>query len=395
VLSERSTPTLTRRLTAALASSRALFLTAVLAGSLTGLGFLGIGETSHIVTARFTDADGLVVGNEVRVGGVQAGTVASVQTAVNPSTGQQSALVEFQVDPSHWPLHQGTTVAVKPKGVLSNVFVALTPGPDTAPSLGDNPVFDVNQTQSPVNLDELSNVFNTDVTNSIRTQLQEGVLALGGAGAVDLNQTISYANPLTRDTIPVSDVLAQRSPQLDLLNVEFDKISGDLAREDANLRPLIANLNIALGALAAREQQLQGTLVHASHVFGDLDQALSSKTTQQDLQTIFSEGPQALSCSIALSSYITPLIQAVNPHVGALDALLAEFVTATGFNSNTNSNVDALRIDPTLPPSGYTATENGGLGAEHFKGYRVPSPGSLPLPSHLPNGCSQLTGGGG
>ena len=293
---------ITRRVTTWLASSRGLFLSAVLAGSLCGVGFLGIGESSHTMTARFSDADGLVVGNEVRVAGVQAGTVQNIRIAVDPSNGAQYAEVDIQIDPSHWPLHQGTFVAVKPKGVLSNVFVQLDPGPAQNATLGNHPFFGVDQTQSPVNLDELSNVFTPDVTNSIRTQLQQGVLAFGGAGATDLNQTIYHANPLTLDAIPVTDVLATRSPQLDALNYEFDTISGDLAREDANLRPLIVNLNTTLNALAVREVELQGTLVHAANVFGDLSQALSSPATQDALARIFREGPQALSCASALTT---------------------------------------------------------------------------------------------
>ena len=54
-----------------------------------------------------------------------------------------------------------------------------------------------------------------------------------------------------------------RSPQLDNLNYEFDTITAELAREDSNLRPLIANLDTTLGALAVKESALQGTLVHA------------------------------------------------------------------------------------------------------------------------------------
>ena len=119
-------------------------------------------------------------------------------------------------------------MAVKPKGVLSNVFVQLEPGPAQNATLGNHPFFNFDQTQSPVNLDELSNVFTPDVRNSIRTQLQQGVLAFGGAGATDLNQTIYHANPLTLDAIPVTDVLATRSPQLDALNFEFNTVSGDL-----------------------------------------------------------------------------------------------------------------------------------------------------------------------
>ena len=234
---------MTRRITAALASSRGLFLSALLAGGVFGGGFLGVGGSSHIVTAQFRDADGLVLGNEVRVAGVAAGSVTSIAIRADPSNGQYFAQVDMSIDATQWPLHQGTTVAVKPKGVLSNVFVELDPGPMGNTSLGDHPFFPVNQTQSPVSLNELNNVFTQSVRESIRTQLQEGVLAFGGTGAPDLNGTLSNANPLTLDAIPVTSVLATRSPQLDELNFEFDTISGNLAREDANLRPLIVNLD--------------------------------------------------------------------------------------------------------------------------------------------------------
>src|SRR5207253_2925924 len=114
-------------------------------GSLCCLGFLGIGGSSHTVTAQFRDADGLVVGNEVRVAGVQAGTVTSVEVGTDPK-GSQYAQVELTIDPSQWPLHKGTRVAIKPKGVLSNVFVELDPGSVHSPSLGDSPNFPLSTT---------------------------------------------------------------------------------------------------------------------------------------------------------------------------------------------------------------------------------------------------------
>jgi phospholipid/cholesterol/gamma-HCH transport system substrate-binding protein len=365
----------TRRTAAALASSRGLFLTAVLAGSLCGLGFLGIGGSSHTVTARFSDANGLVVGNEVRLAGVAVGAVTSVEVQTDPSTGHQYAQVTMDIDATHWPLHQGTKVAVKPKGVLSNMFVELDAGSPNNPSLGDHPLFDVSQTQSPVNLDELGNVFTPSVRDAIRTQLQEGVLAFGGTGASDLNQTLVNANPLTLDLIPVTDVLATRSPQLDNLNFEFDTISGDLAREDANLRPLIANLDTMLSALATQQSALQGTLVHAASVFGDLGQALSSTTTQADLAHIFQMGPEALACATSVGNYLTPLVTAVNPYISStapysLDTLLGDFVTATGFNTidakgNLPPGGDAIRIEPILALPGNTFHDAGGLTTSH------------------------------
>ena len=367
---------LSRRAGRALSAPRGLFLVALVAGGLTSVGFLGVGGSgSHTVTATFSNVNGLVTGNEVRVAGIIAGEVTSVQISIDPSSGNQVAVVQMGIDASHWPLHQGTRLAVKPKGVLSNVFVDLQPGSVHNPALGDNPTFDISQTQSPVNLDELTNVFTPTVRDAIRTQLQEGVLAFSGAGATDLNVTIANANPLTLDSIPVTDVLATRSPQLDNLNFEFDTITGDLAREDANLRPLISNLDTTLGALAAREVQLQGTLVHAANVFTDLSQALSSPGTQADLARIFQQSPQALTCAAALSTYLNPVITAVNPYISykaplSLNTLLADFITATGFNTSAIPGLppvpsDTLRANNFLALPGYTSTDNGGLTLEH------------------------------
>ena len=367
----------TRRVAAALASSRGLFAIAVLMGLLCSVGFLGVGTPTHTVVARFADADGLVSGNEVRVAGIVAGVVDSVSLGTD-ADGSQYAEVSLEVDSDHWPLHEGTKLAVKPKGVLSNVFVELDPGPGGNPSLGNQPFFGVDQTQSPVNLDEFTNVFTPSVRDSIRTQLQEGVLAFAGAGATELNDILSNANPLTLDAIPVTDVLATRSPQLDNLNYEFDTTTGELARENANLQPLITNLDATLGALATQEINLQGTLVHAGNVFDDLSSALSSPATQADLERVFQGGPEALSCATAISTYLTPLITAVNPYISfsapySLNTLLGDFVTASGYNTVTArgldlSHLDTLRVLPiadTPPPDGPIFHDAGGLTLEH------------------------------
>jgi ABC-type transporter Mla subunit MlaD len=410
---------MTRGIASALASSKGFFLSGVVASSLLGLGFLGVGGSSHTVTAQFRDADGLVVGNEVRVAGVAAGSVTSVEVKSDASNGQQFAQVDMTIDANQWPLRQGTTVAVKPKGVLSNVFVELDPGSPHNPSLGDHPFFPLNQTRSPVSLQELNNVFTSDVRESIRTQLQEGVLAFGGAGATDLNSTLINANPLTLDAITLTDVLATRSPQLDALNFEFDTISGDLAREDSNLRPLISNLDTTMNAIAVQQAALKGTLDHAGSVFGDLTQALSSPTTQADLQRIFEQGPESLACATSIASYITPLVTAVNPYISykkpySLDSLLADFVTGTGFTNDpgswggtTTAHADSLRADLFVPQqfpsfSTYASADHGGLTLSH-NGYTNTTLNGKPVyeeqppltgPSSHPtlNGCAPPAG---
>ncbi len=347
-----------------LASSKGLFAAAVVVGAVSGLG-LSFGSASHTVVAQFHTVNGLTGGNEVRIGGIEVGTVQSLDVKVDSQTGTQFAQVSFTVDSAHWPLRQGTAVAVRPKGVLSNVYVAVEPGSPSAPSLGDQPVFDVNHTTSPVNLDELSNVFDPSVRTSIRTQLQEGVIVFGGTGVGDLSQTLVNTNPLTADAVPITAVLGQRSPQLDRLNFEFDTISGDLAREDANLRGLLANGNQFLGVLATHQVALQGTLVHAAGTLASIDQGLRGE--EGNLASIFQKGPNALNQAKTSADLLAPLISAVDPYIADLDVLLHEFLTATGYTATVppapnayGGLLDMLRVDGTLPASNESAKSCGG-----------------------------------
>ncbi len=350
------------RIVRLLASSKGLFVAAVVTGAISGLG-LSFGASSHSVLAQFSNVNGLTAGNEVRIGGLEVGTVQSLDVKVDTSNGAQFAQVSFTVDSAHWPLRQGTSVAVRPKGVLSNVYVDVEPGSPSARSLGDQPQFDVNHTTSPVNLDEFSNIFDPSVRTSIRTQLQEGVIAFGGTGVGDLNQTIANANPLTADAIPITSVLGQRSPELDRLNFEFDTISGDLAREDASLRGLLINGNQFLGVLATHQVSLQGLLVHAAGTLSSIDQGLHGE--EGNLAAIFQKGPNALNQAKNSADLLTPLISNVDPYIADLDVLLHEFLTATGYTASGTNNaygglLDMLRVDGSLPLPGHTAKACGG-----------------------------------
>jgi len=335
--------------------NRPLILLSLAGAAAAGLAFLGGGGSgSHTVTARFTDADGLVAGNQVRVAGVPAGTVQSITVGGGPNTGPYAEAV-LSIDSAHWPLHQGTRISVRPQGVLSNVFVDLSPGPQGAPTVPAGHLFGTADTTSPVNLDQLADVFNGDTRTALRTQIQEGVIAFGGNGASDLNAVIAQLDPLTNALEPLTAVLDQRSPELDRLNSEFDSITAKLASEDRDLSGLIANGNVLLTALATRQHELQGTLDHAAGALGSLDAGLQGE--QGNLASIFQKGPNALSRLEQTAAVLVPLIQAVDPHIPHLDMLLDEFVSGTGYSIN---GIDTLRVDAVLNQPGHSAQACGG-----------------------------------
>jgi phospholipid/cholesterol/gamma-HCH transport system substrate-binding protein len=305
-----------------------LLVVAIAAAAIVGTAFLFSGS-SHEVTARFADANGLVTGNEVRVAGIEAGTVKSVDARVDPKTGQQYAEAVLDIQDAHWPLHQGTTLEVRPKGVLSNVFVALDPGARNNPTMDPTHVFGLNETSSPINLDTLNDVFSADVRESMRTQIQEGVLAFGGTGADNFNATVQNLNPMTANLVPLTQVLADRSPELDRLNTEFDTITHELSSEDANLRGLLSNGNVVLGVLATKNVQLQGVLVHAGGTLASIDAGLAGE--EKNLQRIFELGPSSLDKTKRTNDLLNPLLTTLNPHFPDLNILLHQFVSATGY----------------------------------------------------------------
>ncbi len=336
---------ITARMASILLSSRTLALGALAAAAVAGTAFLS-GGPSHQVVARFADADGLVAGNEIRVAGIPAGSVDAVQVQIDPSTGKQYAAVTLNIDDAHWPLHQGTQFAVRPKGVLSNMFVAFTPGPARNPVIDATHVFDLHETSSPINLDEFSNLFTADVRESLRTQIQEGVIAFGGSGADNTNSLLHEANPLSADLDPVTAVLAQRSPELHRLNAEWDTLSGDLSREDANLRGLIENGDTLLHTIATHSASLQGTLVHAAGTLSSLDQTL--KGEEGNLAAIFRKGPSSLEKQQASDVAIVPVLQFVTPYLNDLNQLLNNLVSVSGWQDLNGAYTQDFRVDATV-----------------------------------------------
>jgi phospholipid/cholesterol/gamma-HCH transport system substrate-binding protein len=343
-----------RRAAGGMVSTPALLLAAAALAAAV-LAVLGGGASAHRLSARFSDADGLVAGNEVRIAGVPAGTVRSVTVGTDPATGRPYAEAALDIDAAHWPLHSGTRVAVRPLGVLSNVVVDIAPGPPGAPPIPDAHVFPAAETSSPVNLDQLADVFDGDVRSAIRTMLQQGVVALGGRGAPDLNATLAQLDPLTGALVPLTGVLAQRSPELDRLNGEFDTVTRELVSEDGHLRGLIASGDTALAALAARQRQLQGTLDHAAGTLTSLDQGLRGESG--NLAAILDRGPGALRNLEQSTVVLVPLIAAVDPHIPHLDLLLDEFVSGTGYSIG---GIDTLRVDAVLNQPGHDAQACGG-----------------------------------
>ena len=122
----------------------------------------------------------------------------------------------MQIQDKGRPLHADAQFKIRPRIFLEgNFFVDVTPG-TSSKEVADGHVFPVNQTATPVQLDQVLTALQSDTREDLKTVLREYAAGLKGKGAKGFNE--------------LDQVLEARLPRLG------DRLRGDARREGA--RPL-------------------------------------------------------------------------------------------------------------------------------------------------------------
>jgi ABC-type transporter Mla subunit MlaD len=137
--------------------------------------------STYDLKARVPNADALVKGNEVRIGGVRVGIVKSV-VPVQLKNGEVAAELSLSLDKSAEPLPVDSTMTVRPKSALGLKFLQITPGSskkgfkagETIPVTASHP--------EPVDIDQFFDMFDEPTRKAIRQNLAGFGNALAGRG---------------------------------------------------------------------------------------------------------------------------------------------------------------------------------------------------------------------
>jgi phospholipid/cholesterol/gamma-HCH transport system substrate-binding protein len=137
--------------------------------------------STYNLKARVPNADALVKGNEVRIGGVRVGIVKKV-VPVNLGDGRTAAELSLSLDKSAEPLPVDSTITVRPKSALGLKFLQVTPGSskegfkagETIPVTAAHP--------EPVDIDQFFDMFDEPTRKAIRQNLSGFGNALAGRG---------------------------------------------------------------------------------------------------------------------------------------------------------------------------------------------------------------------
>src|SRR5689334_6433249 len=116
------------------------------------------------------NANALVKGNEVRIGGNRVGVVKSV-TPESGEGGRVYALVKIALDKTAEPLPDDSTIMVRPKSPLGLKYLQITPG-SSDESFEAGETIPVSQaTPEPVDIDQFFDMFNEKTRDAIRRNL--------------------------------------------------------------------------------------------------------------------------------------------------------------------------------------------------------------------------------
>jgi virulence factor Mce-like protein len=151
--------------------------------------------STYNLKARVPNANALVKGNDIRIGGTLVGTVKSV-VPVQTGDGEVAAELSLSLDKSAEPLPVDSTITIRPKSALGLKFLQITPGQSSKGFTAGDTIPVKSYTPEPVDIDEFFSMFNKPTRDAIR-QTQAGFgNALAGRGP-QLNEAIGAIRRFT------------------------------------------------------------------------------------------------------------------------------------------------------------------------------------------------------
>lgn len=216
-------------------------------GLLAGAALLaaGCGSGDPSFEARFTNARGLVVGNDVRIGGAVAGRVQAVDLARDGS-----ARVRFTSDVAP---RADAVAAIRPVDLLGDTYLALSPGRAAAPLRAAIPL---TRTANAPRLDELLAAFRPAVRDGLKALLVEAGVALDQRGD-DLSRAAVALRPALEATTRVTAELGSQSAALATLVAAAERPATAVAARSGDVGPLLRDLDGTLAPTAAQSSALR------------------------------------------------------------------------------------------------------------------------------------------
>lgn len=253
----------------------------VAAAVLVGLLVFG-GSSGYEVEARFQNANQLVKGNLVQMGGAPVGSVKDIN--VSPD-GQ--AVIKLSIDEAHAPLRRGTIARIRQasqSGIANRYVDLFVPDGRQRDPIDDGGSLGVDETVTSVDIDQLFNTFDPETRKGFQGFFRGWAKATKGRGE-QTNEAFRYLNPALSTSRRLFAELNRDTPTLERFIIDSAKLMTALADRRDDLASLIGNLNEttraignqkaalaeAIGALPDFMRQSNTTFVNLRATLNDVD----------------------------------------------------------------------------------------------------------------------------
>ena len=204
---------------------------------------------------RFQEATLLVQEANVRISGLDVGKVKKTSLAEGGGT-----LAEIELDNAYAPISSDARAILRPKSLLGQTYVELTPGSQDAPPLPDGGTLSEAQIEQSVEIDELISAFDEDTRNNLRGWVRELATAIDKGRGEHLNDAFGTLPQFVASGADVLRVLDEEEPALRRLVKNSGIALGAINERRGQFRELIGNANNTFGALASRNEALAETI---------------------------------------------------------------------------------------------------------------------------------------
>ena len=228
----------------------------------TGLPFV----PSYNVSAELPNAEKLVPGNEVRIGGVRVGQITSITPQVDDESGETYALLDLKLDPDVEPLPQDSTMIVRARSALGLKYLELVPGDSTRGFPAGSVVSRDAARPEPVDIDDFLDTFDEPTQAAIQANLVEFGNAVAGRGP-DLNAALGELPGALRYLQPVMRNLGAPETRLEQFIAGISAAAAEVAPVAEQQAEMFVNLDTTFTALARVAPSLQETIVETPPTF--------------------------------------------------------------------------------------------------------------------------------
>ncbi len=258
------------------------------------------------------DGSDLVVGNDVREGGYQVGSVSGLKPIKLPS-GLIGAQATLKINQADGAIPVNSTATVLPKSVLGLKYLSLTVG-SSKKMFNDGATMPVGQTSVPVQFDDIFKTFDAPTRNSIQNNLggYGDVLAARGS---DLNDTIHSLPSLLGYLRPVAGYLSAPNTHLVRFFNALNSFMGAVAPVAHTNAQLFTDMATTFAAISKNPADLEATIAESPST---LDVSTTSLRVQQPF----------LSDLTTFGNYMQPATVSLRRALPNLDPALEEGTAA-------------------------------------------------------------------